>query len=240
MSSELNYQIRYSQRAKKVRLVVTSDKVEVVAPFGVCEKQLHAFAAEQKQWIEKTLKKVQAKTRAIKPFMPARYENGALIPFKGEFYPLTLEPRSTSRGHGVRFSPEEGFAVSIKPGHGDDNQEEIRQRLRHWLFQQAARETDRYIQKHAPSCQLWPKQVRIRQQKSRWGSCSGQNNLNINGLLILTPPEVMEYVVVHELCHIRHKNHSADFWRLVADHLPDYQLQKDWLKQHGSRVMCGF
>ncbi len=238
MPAALNYQIRYSHRAKKVRLVVTAEKIELVAPFGVPEKQLHAFAAEQAQWLEKTVKKVQAKARAIKPWMPERYENGALIPFKGRFYPLTLKQYSARRDRRVEFSTEKGFTVS---GHWkENNQDEIRHLLRQWLFEQAASETDRYIQQHGPRCQLWPGRVRIRQQKSRWGSCSGQNNININGLLILTPPEVIEYVVVHELCHIRHKNHSADFWRLVAEHLPDYPLQKDWLKQHGSRVMCGF
>lgn len=238
MSTVLSYQIRYSQRAKKVRLVVTPEKIELVAPVDIPEKQLHAFAAEQKHWIEKTVKKVQAKKQAIKPFMPERYENGTLIPFKGKFYPLTLEHLQTMQASSVGFSEENGFIVRLKKI--DNEQDDIRQYLRHWLFEQAARETDRYIQQHAPRYQLWPRQVRIRQQKSRWGSCSGQNNLNINGLLIMTPPAVMEYVIVHELCHIRHKNHSIDFWQLVAEHLPDYQIHRNWLKQHGSRVMCGF
>ncbi len=238
MPSAFDYQIRYSHRAKKVRLVVSSDKVEVVAPFGVPEKRLHAFAAEQKHWVEKTVARIQAKTRTVKPFMPERYDNEALIPFKGEFYPLRLEHKPGSRGQTVEFSSEKGFVISVESS--EPAQDDIRQSLRDWLFQQAASETEAYIRKYAPRYQLWPRRVRIKQQKSRWGSCSGQNNLNINGLLILTPPEVMEYVVVHELCHIRHKNHSADFWQLVASHLPDFQQQRNWLKQHGSRVMCGF
>jgi predicted metal-dependent hydrolase len=238
LSNKFDYQIRYSGRAKKVRLVVHPDKVEVVAPYGVPEKQLHAFVAEQSQWVEKTVKKIQAKVKAIKPFMPERYENGALIPFKGEFYPLHLKHLPKTRNYRVEFSADSGFVVNVN--RLDVDQDEIRQSLRHWLFQQAASHTEYYVQQHAPRYQLWPRQLRIRQQKSRWGSCSGQNNININGLLILTPPAVMEYVVVHEICHIRHKNHSADFWQLVAEHLPDFQTQRNWLKQHGSRVLCGF
>jgi predicted metal-dependent hydrolase len=66
------------------------------------------------------------------------------------------------------------------------------------------------------------------------------NDIQINALLIIAPPAVLEYVVVHELCHIQIRNHSPQFWVLVADHLPDYKTPHRWLKQHGSRLMQGF
>jgi predicted metal-dependent hydrolase len=81
--------------------------------------------------------------------------------------------------------------------------------------------------------------LRIKTQKSRWGSCGPNNDINLNWLLMLAPAAALEYVVVHELCHIKHKNHSAAFWQLVAEHLPNYQQQRHWLKQHGARVMQG-
>jgi len=238
MKAKHGYQIRYSHRAKRVRLVVSKDKVEIVAPPGVPEGQLHAFAAEKKDWISATLKKVQHKTQAVKPLAPERYEEGCLIPFKGEFYPLHIQNNDQIMIPVLTFKSEQGFTLNIQSQ--DQHSDTIRLIVRQWMFQQAAEETDRYIQNYAPRHKLWPQQVRIKQQKSRWGSCSAKNNLNINGLLIMTPPQVMAYVVVHELCHIRHKNHSAEFWQLVAEHMPDYQQHKHWLKQHGPRVMCGF
>ena len=79
--------------------------------------------------------------------------------------------------------------------------------------------------------------ITIRNQRTRWGSCSSRGNLNFNCLLMLTPPEVIDYVVVHELCHRKEMNHSGRFWNEVARVLPGYAEQEKWLKTHGSEIM---
>ncbi len=79
--------------------------------------------------------------------------------------------------------------------------------------------------------------ITIRNQRTRWGSCSSMGNLNFNCLLMLTPPEVIDYVVVHELCHRKEMNHSARFWNEVAMVLPGYAEQEKWLKTHGNEIM---
>lgn len=79
--------------------------------------------------------------------------------------------------------------------------------------------------------------VTIRTQRSRWGSCSGKGNLNFNCLLMLSPPEVQDYVVVHELCHRKEMNHSPRFWTEVERVLPNYREPKQWLKDHGNELM---
>lgn len=89
----------------------------------------------------------------------------------------------------------------------------------------------------APIVKVSYGRITIRNQRSRWGSCSGKGNLNFNCLLMLMPPEVIDYVVVHELCHRREMNHSADFWRLVEEVLPDYKKHRQWLKENGAAVM---
>lgn len=79
--------------------------------------------------------------------------------------------------------------------------------------------------------------ITIRAQKTRWGSCSSQGNLNFNCLLMLVPEAVQDYVVVHELCHRKEMNHSERFWREVAKVMPDYKIHKKWLKDYGSKIM---
>lgn len=79
--------------------------------------------------------------------------------------------------------------------------------------------------------------ITIRNQKTRWGSCTREGNLNFNCLLMLAPPEVLDYVVVHELCHRLEMNHSARFWAQVEKVMPDYKKHRKWLKEHGGKLM---
>ncbi len=78
--------------------------------------------------------------------------------------------------------------------------------------------------------------ITIRDQKTRWGSCSSRGTLSFNYRLIFAPPAVLDYVVVHELCHLTHMNHSADFWNLVGSVMPDYKQHRKWLKEHGGEL----
>ena len=79
--------------------------------------------------------------------------------------------------------------------------------------------------------------ITVRGQKTRWGSCSAGGNLNFNYLLLLAPPEMLDYVVIHELCHRKEMNHSERFWRLVQTHCPNYQACRKWLKVHGRQLL---
>lgn len=81
---------------------------------------------------------------------------------------------------------------------------------------------------------LTPKQIKIRQYRARWGSCNSRQEVSFNYLLMMAPPWVIDYVIIHELCHLKHLNHSTSFWQLVAKHCPYYQDAKRWLSTHQS------
>ncbi len=76
--------------------------------------------------------------------------------------------------------------------------------------------------------------ITIRDQKTRWGSCSSTGTLSFNYRLIFAPPRILDYVVVHELCHLTHMNHSKDFWNMVASVMPEYKVHRKWLREHGN------
>lgn len=78
--------------------------------------------------------------------------------------------------------------------------------------------------------------ITVRDQKSRWGSCSSRGTLSFNYRLIFAPPVILDYVVVHELCHLTHMNHSKDFWNMVASVMPEYRLYRNWLREHGGEL----
>lgn len=239
MSTTLPYSLRRSERAKKTRIVVTADKIEVVAPPKVPERKIKAFVEAQQDWIRDAVKRVASRTRTVTGMAPAHYGEGAQIPYQGRHLPLAIKP-TQAKTLRVQLLAEAQFMVYLPTTLADsDSSEHIKNALERWMKQQAKLHAVNMIAKHADKYALRPRGLRIKTQKSRWGSCGPKNDVNLNWLLMLAPPLVMEYVVVHELCHIKHKNHSKDFWQLVAEHMPDYLQHRRWLKQHGASVMKG-
>jgi predicted metal-dependent hydrolase len=94
------------------------------------------------------------------------------------------------------------------------------------------------IEDEAPELGVEPKRVQIRDQRSRWGSCSTNGTLSFNWRLVLAPFDVLDYVVVHELCHMREPNHSRRFWKLVEARRPGWRKQKEWLWEHGPELLA--
>ena len=105
------------------------------------------------------------------------------------------------------------------------------------LAERAAKEIPPRVAHFAPLIGVTYGRITIRNQKSRWGSCSSKGNLNFNCLLMLTPRDIVDYVVVHELCHLKEMNHSKQFWAEVERILPDYRQREKWLKEHGPQLV---
>ena len=108
------------------------------------------------------------------------------------------------------------------------------------LREQARKLVTERVRYYAPIVGVTYGQIAIRAQHTRWGSCSSKGNLNFNCLLALVPPEVLDYVVVHELCHRKELNHSARFWSEVEKILPNYHMHRKWLKEHGASLFARF
>lgn len=123
-------------------------------------------------------------------------------------------------------------AIAAKPQLPPFTAEEL-----HALADRAVRVIPERVKYYAPLVGVTYGRITIRSQHTRWGSCSGKGNLNFNCLLMLCPAEVLDYVVVHELCHRREMNHSSKFWAEVARVLPDYTQHRKWLKDNGGALI---
>ena len=232
------YSIRRSQRAKKTRIIVTTDKIEVVAPLRVSINKIHAFVKSQQDWVVTATDKIEEKRQKISKLSPDVYKDGVAVPYQGKQTKIRLKLHALKK---VKIDFNEQYFNIYLPARSEkeNNNELIKSALTGWMKKQALKAVNDYVELHTNKYNLMPRYIKIKTQKSRWGSCGIHNDINLNWLLILAPPEVMEYVVVHELCHIKERNHSAKFWQLVAAHLPDYQSQRNWLRQNGMSLMQG-
>lgn len=153
------------------------------------------------------------------------------VPYRttnAEINRILFERQDWIRTHVARVRSARASAGTLAPL----TDEELRQ-----LSHQAARYIPPRVAMYAERIGVSYGRITIRHQRTRWGSCSTKGNLNFNCLLMLTSPEVIDYVIVHELCHRKEMNHSARFWALVASILPDYAQQKRWLREHGGVII---
>lgn len=114
--------------------------------------------------------------------------------------------------------------------HSDSSQ------LEAWLVEEASKVILGRIKAISARIGVYPQKVSLRSQKTRWGSCSSKGNISLNWKLIFAPIEVIDYVIIHELCHLQQMNHSNAFWTLVSSYAPHYKEQREWLKKHSHLI----
>lgn len=154
---------------------------------------------------------------------------GSRICIEGEVYALRRMPGKQTT---LKLEGETCILTLPEP----DSEESVRAALKQALSRRALARIREKLDVYAPRLGVEYGRVAIRDQKSRWGSCSAKHNLNFNWKLIMAPPEALEYVVIHELCHLIEFNHSPRFWNLVRQQQPEYEAWKKWLKAHGSEL----
>ncbi|NLW24428.1 MAG: M48 family metallopeptidase [Clostridia bacterium] len=131
--------------------------------------------------------------------------------------------------------------VSISPGLEEEKERElIKEMLTKWYKDSFGDIVRERIEKYSPELNVAPAKIFIKNQKTRWGSCSTKGNINLNWLLVMTPLEIIDYVIVHELSHLKVMNHSQEFWTLVESILPDYKERRKWLKENGTKKTIFF
>jgi predicted metal-dependent hydrolase len=172
------------------------------------------------------LLKVEAYQEKIQP---KKYENGELFPFLGQEYPLLFVDDTKE----VRWTNDR----ILTPIASNILASEL---LSKWYIDMAADAIDDCIDIRAEELGLYPAKVLISKMRTTWGTCTSKGRISIAWRLIMAPPEVMDYVVVHELAHLKFLNHSKDFWALVQKYCPDFKMHKKWLKQHGASISFDF
>lgn len=221
----IEFALSHSRRKTIAITVEAPGQVSVKAPVGLSDDIIIKRVKSKTKWIIQKLNEVKnIKTVAIKK----EFINGESFLYLGRNYSLQLTIDTELKKSAVKLS--NGKLMVTAP---TSDEELIRNALEAWYRNQAKEHIDERIKYYLPIIGVEPNKITVKEQKKRWGSCSSKGNLNFNWKAIMAPSSVLDYIIVHELCHLIHLNHSRDFWNLVAAILPDYQNRREWLKKNG-------
>ncbi len=217
------YTLIRSPRRRTVGITVNPDSsITVRAPERVPESAIQHILEQKAEWIRG---KVELSLNNHRRRAPKRYEDDEEFLFLGK----TIRLKKVPGGKGVSLR-DDRLTVGVTEGGNGNERSRMIALLGDWYRDQAAHILADRILFWRERVNAYPKTMRVKRLKSRWGSCSNRGNVNFNWLLILAPPQIVDYVVVHELCHFHHPNHSRAFWDAVRSVLPDYQERRKWLK----------
>lgn len=159
---------------------------------------------------------------------PVPFTDGAVMPLRGEPHRVVVAKCALSRAVHLASAPNQWPNIVV-PG----PMPAASLRLRDWLFNEARDDLDDRVSHHARRLNLKPKRIAVRDQTTRWGSCSTTGVLSFSWRLVLAPAHVLDYVAAHEVAHLAEMNHGSRFWMLVRKTMPDYEAAKTWLQVYG-------
>lgn len=229
---KIEFEIIRSSR-KTISIIVNADQELVVrSPKRTSIKNIKNLLKEKENWI---LEKLAKMSKIKNPPKDKEFIRGDTLFYLGR--ECKLIPITEANIESLEIELVEEKLIIRFPVKLEDNKEkrkiEIRQKLIGWYRSQARIKINELINIHKKYLDVEPNKIVIKKQKKRWGSCSSKKNLNFNWKIIMAPLKVIEYLVVHELVHLIHPNHSKDFWQTVAEIIPDYEKKKEWLRING-------
>lgn len=219
---EVPVELRRHRSARRLTLRINQTKrsVVVTVPLRCKIDEAGRFVHRHLDWVRTRLHALPA---------PIPFEDGAIMPLRGsDHFVQFVGPRA--RGSVVSFEELDSgmpvLAVKGVPEHAG-------RRLRDWLYAEARRDLDARVAFHAKRLGVKSRRLSVRDQGSRWGSCSTSGMLSFSWRLILAPPIVLDYVAAHEVAHLAEMNHGPRFWALVRKTMPDMEIAKAWLLKNG-------
>ena len=220
----INYTLKRSRKRRKTLSLQISRAAEIVvsAPYFTPVREINRFVQEKQNWIDKI---IQKQTRARLLNEKRKYISGELFQYLGEDFPLE-----------VFFEPSERAGLFFWNKRFYLNAPEDREIKKHFFFLWYKKKAFEYISGrvdfYCHKLKLTARGIRITSARKRWGSCSADNNLTFSFRLIMAPPEVIDYVILHEIMHIKEKSHAARFWKLIEEIMPGYKTHRRWLKEY--------
>jgi len=220
MQIQIDKLIRSKRRT--IALIIERDgSLTVRAPMRAPHAAIETFVQQKTDWITRTREKM----KSVQPILGKQYIDGEKFLLLGSSFDLKLVGLQK---HSLHF--DSGFTLHRAA------QTKGEQVFTRWYKERALEVITERVKQYSQQYNFTPKQVKISSAKTRWGSCSSSGTLNFTWRLVMAPLDVIDYVVVHELVHLRVKDHSSKFWKAVEAIYPEYKKQRKWLREHGEKL----
>ena len=206
---------------RSISLLIDHGKLEVRAPFLTDDGTIIRWVKSKSSWIQKKLSQ-------IPEYREHKYIDGELFYYLGSQYPLRFDKNvKNDRRITAKLSPENrGVFIA-------NNKTQL-QKLYRYLARNYLAKRLKELSKYT---NIPYEKMRLSSAHTRWGSCSSNGTISLNWKLIMAPAGIIDYVIIHELCHVRHMNHSRLFWQLVTHYLPDCKERRKWLRQNSNKLV---
>lgn len=227
---KIEYQIKRGKRKKTIAISILADaQITVRAPSSISNEEIGKIIKKKARWI---LEKQEQTRRQTDQFPKKEFVSGEQILYLGRKYRLKVEMIDQNYAIMLQLEGRKMHIAIPLNFDAEESKRIIRDALIKWYCKQAEQIIKERVNYFSMLLDVAPKKIIIKEQQRRWGSCSNSGILRFNWRAIIAPISIIDYIIVHELCHLKVKNHSADFWRMVSLVIPDYKKRREWLRNN--------
>jgi predicted metal-dependent hydrolase len=223
------YYIIKSNHIKTSEIIVDADKVTIRTPLDKDLSEIKKILLDKAGWI---LKKQKEYKEAVPQLIKPTFKEDSTLPYLGRNYPLRILKKQ--KDNNIELVDGK-FVVGIKSSKNDSKI--IKKWYEKWLMENSYHTFNDKLEEYSQILGVKTTEIAIKNLKNRWGSLTKNGVINLNVNLIKAPEDVIDYIILHELCHLKIKEHSHHYWSLIYKHMPNYQQKIEWLKINGSNLI---
>ena len=230
MNFDFPVEIIRTERSKSASIEIEDDTVKVTVPKNLSDQRIEELIKNRTVWIRQKLK---IQTESIRP-KAKEYVNGETFSYLGRNYRMKCVTGSTG---GVKLKNGYLTVPTESDTTGSHYESSVKAALKEWYRSRALDKLNEKTQRYSSIIGVSPKSVDVKEYKSRWGSCSSTGDVSYNWRIIIAPHHIVDYIVVHELCHLIEHNHGPRYWKHVERVIPSYKNCREWLKINGDTLV---
>ena len=226
----INYSINKKLNVKNITIKIKHpDIVTVVCPVSVNDEFIHDLVISKSKWILNKINEFKNREFNNPPILLV---DGDKVPYLGNYYTLNVSKEKDIIKCSLTFK-EDSFIATVPYNISNDEQYiKLRELLVNWYLTEGGKLIKERLSIYSKKLKLYPYSISLKEQKTSWGTCSSKGNIYINWKILLSPLDIIDYVLVHELCHLKYMNHSKEYWSLVSTIVPDYKKKRNYLKEN--------